>query len=74
MITLAPAYIRFDWAFKKILRHKSNFCILEGFLGELLGYDILIVHLLESESNQQTVDDKHNRVDLLVKDLHYQAS
>ena len=59
--------IRFDWAMKKILRHKANFDILEGFLSELLGEDILIQQILESESNKETEDDKFNRVDILVE-------
>jgi hypothetical protein len=29
--------VHFDWAMKKMLRHKANFDILEGFLSELLG-------------------------------------
>ena len=44
-----------------------NFGILEGFLCELLKYDIKIVEILESESNKETSDDKFNRVDVLVK-------
>lgn len=24
--------IRFDWAMKRLLRNKANFCVLEGFL------------------------------------------
>ena len=59
--------IRFDWAMKKILRHKANFDILEGFLSELLGEDIKIKHILDSESNKETADDKFNRVDILVE-------
>jgi predicted transposase/invertase (TIGR01784 family) len=59
--------IRFDWAIKKILRNKSNFDILEGFLSELLKQNIKIINLLESESNKETNDDKFNRVDLLVE-------
>ena len=59
--------IRFDWAMKKILRHKANFDILEGFLSELLGEDIFIQQILESESNKETEDDKFNRVDILVE-------
>ena len=59
--------IRFDWAIKKLLRHKTNFGILEGFLSELLNEDITIVEILDSESNQEEQDDKHNRVDILVK-------
>ena len=52
---------------KKILRHKANFDILEGFLSELLGEDIKIKHILDSESNKETADDKFNRVDILVE-------
>ena len=59
--------IRFDWAMKKILRHKANFDILEGFLSELLGEDIKIKQILDSESNKETADDKFNRVDILVE-------
>src|ERR1035438_3041287 len=60
--------IRFDWAIKRLLRNKANFGILEGFLSELLGEDIKIKSILESESNKQTADNKMNRVDLLVRD------
>ena len=59
--------IRFDWAMKKMLRHKANFGILEGFLSELLHFDVLIESILESESNKQDEYDKYNRVDILVK-------
>lgn len=45
--------IRFDWAMKKMLRHKANFGILEGFLSELLRFDITIESILESEGNKQ---------------------
>ncbi len=60
--------IRFDWASKYMLRDKSNFDILEGFLTALLGRDIQIINLLESESNQEDETDKFNRVDLLTVD------
>ena len=59
--------IRFDWAMKKLLRHKANFDILEGFLTELLGENIKIQKILESEGNKESEDDKHNRVDMLVE-------
>lgn len=59
--------IRFDWAVKKLLRNKTNFGILEGFLSELLFDDIRIEKILESESNQETEDDKFNRVDILTQ-------
>jgi PD-(D/E)XK nuclease family transposase len=62
-------FISFDWAIKKILRHKENFEVLEGFLSELLGFDVFIQNILESESNKQSEDDKFDRVDILVKTL-----
>ncbi|BDS12521.1 Rpn family recombination-promoting nuclease/putative transposase [Aureispira anguillae] len=59
--------IRFDWAIKKLLRNKANFDILEGFLSELLSENITIKQILESESNKETENDRHNRVDILVE-------
>jgi predicted transposase/invertase (TIGR01784 family) len=59
--------IRFDWAMKKLLRHKANFGILEGFLSELLRFDVTIESILESEGNQQDEYDKYNRVDILIQ-------
>ena len=59
--------IRFDWALKRLLRNKANYKVLEGFMSELLNEDITIINILESESNQETEDDKFNRVDLLVE-------
>lgn len=52
---------------KRLLRHKANFDILEGFLAELLGEDVTIKQILDSESNKETEDDKFNRVDILVE-------
>ncbi len=60
--------VRFDWAMKNILRDKSNFDILEGFLTALLNRNIKVLNILESESNQEEKFDKFNRVDLLVLD------
>jgi predicted transposase/invertase (TIGR01784 family) len=59
--------IRFDWAIKRLLRNKANFVVLEGFLSELLFENIIIEKILESESNQETDNDKYNRVDLLTQ-------
>jgi len=59
--------IRFDWALKKLLRHKANFDILEGFLSELLKQDIRIESILDSETNKEDEGDKFNRVDLLAR-------
>lgn len=60
-------YIRFDWAIKRLLRNKANFGVLEGFLTVLLGEDIHILEILESEGNQQREDDKFNRVDIKAR-------
>lgn len=60
-------YIRFDWAIKHMLRDKANFDILEGFISVLLGEEVHIVELLESESNQDSAQDKSNRVDIMAK-------
>ena len=37
---LQDKYIRFDWAVKRLLRHKANFGVLEGFLTVLIGDEI----------------------------------
>ena len=60
-------YIRFDWAIKRLLRNKANFGVLEGFLTVLLGENIHIMEILESEGNQQREDDKFNRVDIKAR-------
>lgn len=59
--------VSFDWALKRLLRQKANFAILEGFLSVLLKRDILIINLLESESNAEDDEQKINRVDMLVE-------
>ena len=72
--------VSLDWAMKKLLRSKSNFSILEGFLTELickkendqiedeeLKKSLKIEEILESESNQEDKLDKFNRVDLKIK-------
>lgn len=62
--------VSFDWALKNILRDKANFDVLEGFLSTLLGRDIRILSLLESEANQRDEFDKYNRVGLLAVDAN----
>lgn len=59
--------ISFDWALKKLLRHKANFGIIEGFLSELLNDDIKIRKILESESNREYKHARSNRVDMMVE-------
>ncbi len=60
--------VRFDWAMKRLLRDKSNFVVLEGFLSTLLGEKMHICRFLESESNQEDATDKFNRADILAED------
>lgn len=59
--------VSFDWALKRLLRQKANFSILEGFLSVLLKRNIVIINLLESESNANDDEQKINRVDMLVE-------
>ena len=59
--------IRFDWFIKKMLRNKSDYRVLEGFLIALLKEEVEIISILESESNKSNEKDKFNRVDILVE-------
>lgn len=61
-------FISFDWALKHLLREKANHDVLEGFISTVLGCDIKIHRLLESEGNKNDADAKSNRVDLLAED------
>ena len=67
MEELKDKYIRFDWAIKRLLRQKANFGVLEGFLTVFIGEPITIIDILESEGNQESSDDKFNRVDIKAK-------
>jgi predicted transposase/invertase (TIGR01784 family) len=60
--------ISFDYAIKRLLRDKANYEVLEGFLSELLLKNVSVKSIGESESNQESPEDKHNRVDILVED------
>ncbi|NES22291.1 MAG: Rpn family recombination-promoting nuclease/putative transposase [Symploca sp. SIO3E6] len=64
---MPQTHIRFDWAIKKLLRNKANYVVLAGFLSELLGKQVKIQSILESESNRQAEDDKLNRVDIVAE-------
>jgi predicted transposase/invertase (TIGR01784 family) len=59
--------ISFDWALKRLLRSKANFCVLEGFLSELLRAPLTILDILESETNTEAAEDKLTRLDIKVK-------
>lgn len=60
--------VRFDWAIKRLLRHREDHTILNGFLTSLLGRSIRITEILESESNRNYEENKSNRVDILARD------
>lgn len=60
--------VRFDWAIKRLLRNKADYVVVEGLLKVLLGREVRIHKLLESEGNQQSQDDKYNRADVLAED------
>lgn len=59
--------VSFDWAMKGILRDKTNFVALSGLLTELLGKNIVVYEIVESESNSDNKDGKTNRLDLKAK-------
>lgn len=67
MEELQDKYVRFDWAIKRLLRQKTNFDVLEGFLTVFLGEKVTILEILESESNQLSAEDKFNRVDIKAR-------
>ncbi|NBH88153.1 hypothetical protein D7V78_06185 [Parabacteroides distasonis] len=49
------------------LRNKSNCIVLEGLLSTLLGEDVAIVHILESEGNKEDSENKFNRINMLTE-------
>jgi predicted transposase/invertase (TIGR01784 family) len=59
--------ISFDYAIKHILRDKANFNILSGFLTELLGREVTVLEIIESEGNKKDPTSKTNRVDLKAR-------
>lgn len=62
-------YIRFDWAMKRLLRNKANYGVLEGFLTTLLGHQIKIRSLLESESNRVDMLAENENGDLFLVEI-----
>ncbi|MDR3000873.1 MAG: PD-(D/E)XK nuclease family transposase [Fibromonadaceae bacterium] len=60
--------VSFDWAIKYLLRNKADYVILEGFLTTLLGKEIKIKSLPDSESGKRLANDKVNRVDVLAEE------
>ncbi|MDR2233686.1 MAG: Rpn family recombination-promoting nuclease/putative transposase, partial [Tannerella sp.] len=66
-VSKPKSLLRFDWALKRILRHKPDYKVLEGFLSVILKEDIRIISISESEANQEHPGDKFNRVDIFVE-------
>jgi len=60
--------VSFDWAIKYLLRNKADYVVLEGFLTTLLGKEIKIQNLTDSESNKMSADNKYNRTDVLAEE------
>ena len=64
--------IAFDFAIKYLLKNKSNYDIIEGFISALLkehGYKpVKIVALLDTESNKEDISLKKSLADLIVED------
>jgi len=65
--------ISFDYAIKYLLKHKSDYDIVEGFISAVIsscGYPpVKIKTLLESASNKEDSDLKGSIADLVVEDL-----
>lgn len=59
--------LRFDWASKYLLKHKSNFGILEGFLSELILDDIRIKGVLGSTNQINGAEERSSRIDFLAE-------
>ncbi|MCQ2219217.1 MAG: Rpn family recombination-promoting nuclease/putative transposase [Paludibacteraceae bacterium] len=64
---VSDKYVMFDWAIKQLLREKANFEVLEGFISVFTNEEVKIEEILESESNQNSYDDKFNRVDIKAR-------
>jgi hypothetical protein len=64
--------VSFDWAVKKLLRNKANFDVLEGFLSELLNFDVKIEQILESEHHKQDLLAKLSVFDLDILARDYE--
>jgi molybdopterin-guanine dinucleotide biosynthesis protein len=64
--------ISLDYAIKYLLRNKSDYAILEGFISTILkaiGYKpIKIDHILDPETDKEKKEEKRYITDLLVKD------
>ena len=69
------ALVRFDWAVKRLLRNKSNFVVLEGFLSTLLGQEtVSYTHLLRNIPVRPTMHNNYILTFLRLKTRYCLAS
>ena len=59
--------ISFDWALKYTLRDKANFDLLGGLFSSVLGREVKVEDLLESEGNKDYEDGKLIRLDIKAR-------
>ena len=59
--------ISFDWALKYTLRDKANFDLLGGLFSSVLGREVKVEDLLESEGNKDYEDSKLIRLDIKAR-------
>lgn len=68
--------VSFDFAIKYLLKDKSNYDIIEGFVSAVLktqGYKpVKIIALLDTESNKEEYSQKKSLADLIVEDTDHQ--
>lgn len=65
--------LSFDFAIKFLLKNKSDYVIIEGFLSailEAIGYKpIKVIKLLDPESLRENKQEKYTIADILVRDV-----
>jgi len=63
--------VSLDWAMKKLLKSKTNYSILEGFLSELLFEDMTIKDIVESEDNQRLIIVENSKGEIVVIEIKF---
>ena len=66
-MNVAENLIHFEWALKKVLKEKTNYTIIEGFLSELLKSDITILQIDNNEKIHEKVQRKFNCINILAQ-------
>lgn len=57
-IAMRSNLIHFDWAMKRLLRDKSNYVVLEGFLSTLLQEEYTYLSVLGKRTNQSDASNQ----------------